>query len=155
MGNQPRYHVVELFDPRTPSLPRATLAERIDKEPRWRAVWSQREELPGRLASFFCRLSQAKTEPLERVFLGRAGLREDCARAVCKHRIEQISRMAGTWPEYPSFLEMDPPKNVGKKGVSVYADGIVYPSRAAAARANGITRRAVYDRMRRAGWNWL
>lgn len=155
MGVHPQYQVVELFDPREPSLPRAVLAERIDKEPRWKAIWRHRDKLPGRLPMWFRTLSDAHLGPRERVFVGRAGLHEKCARAVCKHRIEQISRMAGTWPAYPSFLEMDRPKNVGKKGVPVYADGIVYPSRAAAARANGITRRAVYDRMQHAGWNWL
>ncbi len=93
---------------------------------------------------------------METILLGRAGVHRKCARAVARFRIDQVAGMAGCAPgEWPSFLAQDKPRNIGKKGVPVYADGVWYPSRAAAARAAGITRRAVYDRMRHAGWNWL
>ena len=155
MGVHPQYRVVELYAPDDSLLPRYVESCRVDREPSWRSIWRHREELTNKTAEWFRQLAESNTEPVERVFLGRAGLRADCSRAVCKYRIEQIARAAGTFPSYPSFLEMDPPRNVGQKGVPVYADGVVYPSRAAAARAAGISRRAGWDRMQHAGWNWL
>ena len=155
MGDKPKYRVIELADPRQPDLPRAVFACRCDSSP-WRAVWQRRNELPGRLAEWFKSLSEAGLQPVERVLIGRAGVHEKCARAIAKCRLEQIAAMAGcpagTWPD---FIAMDKPANIGKKGVPVYADGVVYPSRAAAARAAGITRRAVWERMHRVGWVWL
>lgn len=156
MGDKPKYRVVELSDPRQPDLPRAVFACRADASP-WRAAWQHRNELQSKLSAWFRELSEAKTEPLETVLLGRAGVHENTARAVVRFRLEQIARMAGCPAgEWPDFLAMDKPANIGQKGVPVYADGVVYPSRAAAARAAGITRRAVWERMQRAGgWNWL
>lgn len=140
------YRVVELVDPREPDLPRAVFACPCHYSP-WRGVWQRRNKLNNRLSEWFRRLSEAKTEPLERVFLGRAGLSERCARAVCKYRIEQVARMAGTWPEYPDFFAMDQPENVGGRGrpCAVLAGERVqaFPSVAEAARCLGVARETV------------
>lgn len=155
MGDKPKYRVIELADPRQPDLPRAVFACRCDCSP-WRSVWQHRNELQGKLSAWFRELAESGVAPVETILLGRAGVREDAARAIARFRIEQVAAMAGCPAgEWPEFMAMDKPANIGSKGVPVYADGVTYQSRAAAARANGITRRAVYDRMRHAGWNWL
>lgn len=155
MGDKPKYRVIELADPRQPDLPRAVFACRCDCSP-WRAVWQHRNELQGKLARWFRELADSGVAPVEMILLGRAGVHEKAARAIARFRIEQVAAMAGcapgTWPE---FMAMDPPVNTGKRGKPVYADGVLYPSRTAAGRATGITPRAVYDRLRHAGWNWF
>lgn len=154
MGAHAKYCVVELADPREPDLPRAVFACRCDQSP-YSVVWDHRNELQGKLAKWFCSLSEAKLRPRVRVFLGRSGVHEKNARAIAKYRIEQISKAAGSFPEYPAFFAMDRPVNVGGRGVPVFADGIMYPSRSAAARAAGVTPRAIYDRLRHGRWGWV
>ncbi len=142
-----KYQVVELFDPADPNLPRAVLACKVDQSP-WLTVWEHRNELDTKLARWFRTLAAAKTEPLEKVLVGSGGIDEREARAIAKFRIEQICKLAGTWPKPPEFLCLDAVSNVGRRGRPVWADGIFYPSRAAAARACGVTRRAIWDRLR-------
>jgi len=142
-----QYQVVELFDPADPDLPRAVFAARVDQSP-WLTVWEHRNELDTKLARWFRALSDAKTEPVTRVLIGSGGIDGKEARAIAKFRIEQISKLAGTWPKPPDFLCVDSASNVGRRGRPVWADGFVYPSREAAARACGVTRRAIWDRMR-------
>lgn len=154
VGNE-KYKVIQLFAPDDP-LPRYVEPCRIDRVAPWRTIWRHREELHSKLASWCRELAARGQEPVERCLLGRsASLDEPCARAVARFRVEQIARMSRTWPDYPDFLMMDRPTNVGRHGVPVWADGVMYPSRAAAARAAGITRRAVFDRMRHDGWRWV
>jgi len=154
MGTYARYKVVELFDPND-SLPRFVAACRSDREPLWRTTWLHREELDSKLSLWFRQLAARGQEPEERSLLGRnVPLDEKCARSLAAFRIEEIAKMAGSWPSLPDFLCHE--RHIGGRGYGrpVWANGVRYESVSAAAKAAGITRRAVFDRLRHGGWNW-
>lgn len=110
-----RWRVVELHDPREPTLPRAVFACRVGESP-WRIVWRHKEKLRGRLAEWFRQLACKGMEPCERVLLGKGvALPEATAHAVCRYRIAEIARMAGcTKGRIPDFLCVEERHRGGK-----------------------------------------
>jgi hypothetical protein len=154
MGTKPKYKVVQLFAPNDP-LPRFVEACRIDKEPMWKLTWRHRDQLNSKLANWFRQLDEKNQEPIEKCLLGRnVSLDEKCARAVAQFRLQEISMMSGSWPRYPDFIVNEiVPRGRGHKR-SIWANGVRFESVTSAAKACGITRRAVYDRLRHADWHW-
>ena len=155
MGVHGKYKVIQLFAPDDP-LPRYVEACRMDRESPWRTTWQHRDELESKLALWFRELAASGQEPVDRCLLGGSvPLSEKCARGVARLRIEEISKMSGAWPDYPDFLCNE--IHSGGRGCRrpVWADGVRYESVTAAAKATGITRRAVWDRLRHGDWGWV
>jgi len=140
------YRVVELFDPREPRLPRAIFASPCNQSP-WLCVWQHRNEVDNSLSAWFRGLSESRIEPVERVYLGRGGLPAKCCHAICKYRIGQVARMAGTWPDCPDFLTTKLPSNTSKHGRVCFVlteNGVQkFPSIAEAGRHLGVARETV------------
>ncbi len=154
MGANTKYKVIELFAPND-SLPRYVEACRIDRESPWRMIWQHRNDVETKLSNWFRELAELGQEPVERCLLGRnVSLDEKCARAVAKFRIEEISKMSGGWPEYPDFICNEIYARGRGHKRPIWANGVKYDSVTEAAKAAGITRRAVWDRLHHGGWNW-
>jgi hypothetical protein len=154
MATKEKYRVIELYAPVDP-LPRYVEASRVDREAPWRTTYRHRDELDTKLALWCRELAARNQEPVERCLLGRnVTLHEKCAREVARFRVEEIARMSGSWPDLPEFLCNK--THPGGRGCRrpVWANGVMHASMTAAAKAAGVTRRAVWDRLRHSGWNW-
>ena len=96
------YRVIELYGPDEPDLPRYVAVCRIDREALWHRVWQHRDKLTCKLAVWFRMMADSGLQPVERIVF--APLQPNAACRLCALRIQQIARMAGTWPDLPDFL---------------------------------------------------
>ncbi len=159
MPNPCKYRVVVLADPRDARLPRYVEAAKQNESP-WETLWEHRNEIDNRLTRWFRTLSAAGVAPLETTILGRAvALSQRAARLLAAFWLEEISRMAGSHPELPDFVENERINRGGngKKRSVVHIDQngklTRYKSLTTAAKAEGVDRTAVSRRPgRMKGW---
>ena len=159
MPNITKYRVLELRDPREADLPRFVQAARQGESP-WRTLWEHQDEIGTRLARWFRELSSAGVLPQEVTILGRAvALPQWTARLLAAFWLEEITRKAGSFPEFPDFI-LNERINRGGRGkgrpvVHIDGDGKLtrFESLSAAGRILGLDRSAISRRPgRMTGW---
>jgi hypothetical protein len=130
------------------NVPHYVGIRRNDHKAPWLRVWQHRLSVGLPLALWFRTLAQ---RPIERCIRGQSlALPLEVARALCKHRVKEISQMAGTWPSRPGFLcnvvSIQPGGGNSRPVLFVGADGVrQFASRTEAARVLGVTRKRLRD----------
>jgi hypothetical protein len=151
MAGQAKFCVYYLASPSDPRLPCWIDYQRCG-EHRWRAIYENRDRLPeSRLVHWFREL---EGEPLEVPVLGKSvALDQKTAESLVRFLVRETNRMAtGNPDEQADFLcNEDHPggRGCGRPVTRIDADGSVttWPSVAAAAKALGLARKGVWERL--------